>query len=79
MSELATRRLELRQWRAADLAPFAVLNADPVTMEFLLRCLTRVESDELAQRAATLIAERGWGLWAVERRDRRCAVTCSIA
>jgi RimJ/RimL family protein N-acetyltransferase len=28
--------------------------------------LTREQSDELANRASTVIGERGWGLWAAE-------------
>src|SRR5262245_61722808 len=51
MTELTPPRLRLRHWREADLAPFAALNADPVTMEFLGPCLSRGESDALAQRA----------------------------
>src|SRR5438132_13719095 len=68
MTELETPRLKLRQWRAADLEPFASLNADPVVIEFLSRCLTRAESDEFAERVRSELAQRGWGLWAVEVR-----------
>ena len=50
MTDLTTPRLRLRQWRAADLEHFAALNADPVVMEFMPRCLTRAESDELSAR-----------------------------
>jgi RimJ/RimL family protein N-acetyltransferase len=69
MSELATPRLALRQWRDADLAPFAALNADPEVMRYMPRCLERSESDALAGRYRERIAERGWDLWALERRD----------
>src|SRR5437763_14430804 len=69
MTELETPRLKLRQWRAADLEPFASLNADPVVIEFLSRCLTRAESDEFAERVRSELAQRGWGLWAVEVRE----------
>src|SRR6266513_151298 len=68
MTQLTTRRLRLRQWRAADLESFASLNADPLVMELMPRCLTRAESDELALRAAAEIEQRGWGLWAVQLR-----------
>lgn len=34
------------------------------------RCLTRVESDEFARRAREEIEWRGWGLWAVEVREK---------
>jgi RimJ/RimL family protein N-acetyltransferase len=56
----------LRAWTAADREPFAALNADPRVMEFLPRPLTRAESDALADRIDAAIAERGWGLWALD-------------
>jgi ribosomal-protein-alanine N-acetyltransferase len=66
VAELRTERLLLRQWRDDDLEPFADLNADPEVMRHFPRTLSRAESDTLVQRQRTLIAERGWGLWAVE-------------
>jgi RimJ/RimL family protein N-acetyltransferase len=66
--ELETARLRLRHWRDADLAPFAALNADPAVMEFYPSVLARAESDALAARIRAALAERGWGLWAVEAR-----------
>jgi RimJ/RimL family protein N-acetyltransferase len=65
---LETERLLLRQWRPADRAPFAAMNADPVVMRHFPRPMTRAESDGLADRLEAGIAERGWGLWAVEVR-----------
>lgn len=61
-----TERLVLRQWRRADRAPFAALNADPRVMEFFPAPLGRSASDALADRLEGLIAARGWGFWAVE-------------
>ena len=69
MSEIATARLLLRQWRDSDLAPFAALNADPEVMQYMPRCLERSESEALVGRYRERIAERGWDLWALERRD----------
>src|SRR3712207_350752 len=66
MTELHTPRLLLRQWRDSDLDPFAALNADPEVMRYFSVPLTRERSDALAARQRQLIAERGWGLWAVE-------------
>ncbi len=66
MNALQTPRLVLRQWRAGDIESFAALNADPEVMRFFPAPMTREESDALAQRAERDIAERGWGLWAVE-------------
>ena len=66
MAELRTERLLLRQWRDADLAPFAALNADPQVMEHFPSPLTREHSDAFAASCRERIAERGWGIWAVE-------------
>ena len=69
VSELSTPRLCLRQWRASDLGPFAALNADPLVMEFMGRCLSAAESDALARRSEAEIARQGWGFWATELRE----------
>lgn len=67
--EFETDRLRLRQWKASDRDPFAVLNADPRVMEFFPSLFTRTESDAMADRCESLIQERGWGFWAVESKD----------
>jgi RimJ/RimL family protein N-acetyltransferase len=64
--EFETQRLILRQWRPADRAPFAALNADPIVMMYFPTSLTREQSDSTADRCERLIAERGWGAWATE-------------
>jgi ribosomal-protein-alanine N-acetyltransferase len=71
MAQLATERLLLRQWREADLAPFAALNADAEVMRYFPSCLSRSQSDGLAARIQATIACQGWGLWAVEIVQRR--------
>src|SRR5947207_15044024 len=70
MTELTTVRLKLRQWCASDRRPFASVTSDPVLRQGLPRCLTRAESDEFAQRVRSELAQRGWGLWAVEVREQ---------
>ena len=65
--ELRTDRLLLRGWRESDLEPFAALNADPEVMRYFPAPMSREESDALAARAAGALADRGWGLWAVDR------------
>lgn len=67
--EIDTQRLRLRQWRKADDAPFAALNADPRVMEFFPSPLAHEVSRAAIHRWSSEIADRGWGLWAVERRD----------
>jgi len=64
--EVRTSRLLLRQWREADHAPFAELNADPEVMAHFPHGLTRAQSDFAAERLAAHIEQRGYGFWAVE-------------
>jgi RimJ/RimL family protein N-acetyltransferase len=64
--ELRTARLLLRDWRDADLEPFAALNADPEVMRHFRGTLSREQSDQFAGRIRARLAENGWGLWAVE-------------
>jgi RimJ/RimL family protein N-acetyltransferase len=66
---LRTPRLRLRQWAGSDREPFAVLNADAEVMRYFPAPLTRTQSDALVDREHARIAERGWGLWAVELVD----------
>ncbi|MFT3811272.1 MAG: GNAT family N-acetyltransferase [Micropepsaceae bacterium] len=68
MTTLETPRLRLRPFVDADRAPFAALNADPVTMRHFPGPLTRAQSDAtvdaILQRFET---NGGWGQFAVER------------
>ena len=66
MQALVSRRLRLRQWQKADMAPFAELNADPEVMRYFPATLTRAQSDQFAAGARAAIDRQGWGLWAVE-------------
>ena len=66
---IETDRLILRQWREADRAPFAALNADPQVMAHFPAPLTRTESDRGLDRQAAFIAQDGLGFRAVERRS----------
>ena len=61
-----TSRVLLRQWRDEDREPYAALNADPEVMRYYPSTESREESDGFIDWASELIAERGWGLWAVE-------------
>lgn len=67
--ELETARLILRNWKDSDFAPFARMNSDPVVMEFFPKALSAEESAHMAQKIKAHIDEKGWGLWAVERKD----------
>lgn len=63
---IETNRLVLRQWRDQDFPAFANLCDDEAVMEFFPKRLTRAESVAMGQRLQSLIAQRGWGCWAVE-------------
>lgn len=66
---LETSRLILRQWQEKDLQPFAELNADPEVMKYFPKALNRQESDNVVARfMAMIIANQGWGFWAVEMK-----------
>lgn len=56
----------LREWRDEDLEPFAAMNADAEVMAFFPQPLTPAESALLLRSIRERLAERGWGLWAVE-------------
>ncbi|MGF1734813.1 GNAT family N-acetyltransferase [Photobacterium satsumensis] len=64
--QLETDRLILRQWKREDYPVYAKLNADPAVMNYFPAVLSPQESDAQAARITQLIAERGWGFWAVE-------------
>ena len=56
----------LRQWKDADLEPFAAMNADVEVMRYFPRPLEVEESRQALNRFRHGIEQRGWGLWAVE-------------
>jgi len=68
--EMETHRLRMRQWKKADRPIFAQLNADPLVMKYFPRMLNEWESNRMADKIQCLIAERGWGFWAVEEKER---------
>jgi RimJ/RimL family protein N-acetyltransferase len=63
---IQTPRLKLRQWQAADYAPFAAMSADPTVMEYFPNVLTSEQSHAFADQMAATIGDQGWGFWAVE-------------
>jgi RimJ/RimL family protein N-acetyltransferase len=64
-----TERLILRRWLDSDREPFADLNADEEVRRHFVGLLTRQESDASIDRFEAGFDSRGYGLWAVERRD----------
>ena len=66
---IATERLLLREWRDPDVVPFIEMNADPVVMQFFPETYTPERTHRFVARIRESWAERGYGLWAVERKD----------
>jgi RimJ/RimL family protein N-acetyltransferase len=64
--ELHTTRCVLRQWKDADLAPWAEMNADPEVRRYFPNLLSGEEAGAEAGRCRNAIAQRGWGMWALE-------------
>ena len=67
--EFEIDRLLLRQWRRDDFPAFAQLNADRQVMEFFPSCLSSYESDKAAEKCSAIIADQGWGFWALELKE----------
>ena len=67
--EPITARLKLRQWCAADRAPFAAMNADPAVMHYFAGLLGAAESNASIDGWQQGFETRGWSNWALERRD----------
>ena len=68
MSTLETPRLRLRQWQPGDWPAFARMSADPQVMAHFPACLDASASQDLAERCQADLAQRGWGLWALEHK-----------
>ena len=66
VTELRTRRLLLRQWRASDREPFARMNADPEVMRYFPSVQSRERSEAGVDALSKDIEVRGWGFWATE-------------
>ena len=66
---IETERLYLRQWQASDFAIFAAMNADPEVMKYFPKLLSAKVSDIIASKCQQLIADNGWGFWALSLKE----------
>jgi RimJ/RimL family protein N-acetyltransferase len=64
-----TARLRFRRWTEDDKIPFREINADARVMEHFPARLEAEASDALIERINTMIDQRGFGFWAVERLE----------
>lgn len=69
MLELQTPRLLLRAWRDDDLPAYIDLSADPQVMRYFPAPQSPERTTESFLRIREHVAEHGFGLWALERRD----------
>jgi len=60
----------MRQWRKQDYLAFTKMNADSNVMEFYPNVLTTQQSNDMAEKIESEIAEKGWGFWAIELKDK---------
>ena len=69
--ELETPRLFMRAWRNSDLDQYAAMCADAEVMRYIGTGITQTRSEAWRAMASFLghWALRGYGMWAVERKD----------
>jgi len=73
---LETPRLNLREWRPEDLAPFAEMNADPEVRRYFPTVHTREESDAEAGRIMEFHRKHGFTFFAAELKATEGARAC---
>lgn len=69
MKYIKTKRLILRDWKESDIPKFIKMNADKDVRRYFPNIATPEESREFVLSAQSDIDARGFGLFAVERRD----------
>ena len=66
---IETERLYLRQWRSSDHEPYIAMNLDKEVMEFFPATISAEESIFHKTRMRNNIEEKGYGLFAMERKN----------
>ena len=64
-----TPRLILRQWQESDHAPYIAMNMDADVMQYFPSVQTAEETLAQIERFRAFINEKGYGFFAVERKD----------
>jgi RimJ/RimL family protein N-acetyltransferase len=76
---IETQRLVLRNWRAADVDAFLLVNSDPAVMATLGPVMNREQVAALIARMQGIEAEQGHCFWAMVRReDDRLIGWCGV-
>lgn len=68
--ELRSARTLLRQWKDDDLPAWCTMNADPRVRRHFPGVLSQSEALAEAGRIRASLAQRGWGVWALELPGR---------
>ncbi|KZE63846.1 GNAT family acetyltransferase [Fictibacillus phosphorivorans] len=71
MIYLETSRLQLRDWKEADLEPFRRLNADEDVMKYFPKTLSTEETNVFYKSILSEFIECGFGLYAVEVKENK--------
>jgi RimJ/RimL family protein N-acetyltransferase len=74
VTELETARLLLRPWREEDLDPYAHICTDPEVMQYMSGTMTRYRTTQQMERWMHNWEERGFGLWAVQKKATRAFI-----
>ncbi|GAA3734299.1 GNAT family N-acetyltransferase [Salinicoccus jeotgali] len=69
MKYIKTKRLILRDWQDSDIHPFIKMNQDPDVRRYFPSKLSEEDSKNFVREAQKDIEDRGFGLFAIERRD----------
>lgn len=60
---LTTERLQLREWRDEDIAPFSLMNADPEVMRYFPRVMSAQQTEQSVERFRDHQGEHGFAFW----------------
>lgn len=63
-----SERLSFRRWEEEDRQPFEAMTADPDVMRYFPKLLSKEEADRLIKRFEAHMDDKGYGMWAVERK-----------
>ncbi|MFD0713405.1 GNAT family N-acetyltransferase [Paenibacillus sp. GCM10027626] len=74
MIYIETKRLQLRDWKEADLKPFCQMNADDAVMAYFPKTLSTDETQLFYTSILAEFIEYGFGLYAVEEKESKAFI-----
>lgn len=74
MRYIKTKRLNLRSWKEDDVIPFLKSTQDRDTIQYFPHMMTIKEAREFVKESSASVVDRGFGLFAVERRDTKAFI-----